>query len=93
MFPLGCGICRSEKLELIERNRAVQQVIDEDNLPEAYIYTKLNKVDHYFDDNFDDYYEEDDDDYYDYMYMFVDREEYDDMMWHIAMWEEYLEEE
>ena len=91
MFPLGCGICRSEKLELIEKNRAVQQVIDEDNLPEAYIYTKLNKVDHYFDDNFDDYFEEDYDPYYDFWYM--DRDEYDDMMWHIALWEEYLEEE
>ena len=37
VFPLGCGICRSEKLELLERNRAVQEVIDVDNLPEAFI--------------------------------------------------------
>ena len=50
VFPIGCGICRTEKLELIERNKAVQQVINVDNLPEAYIYTYQN---------FDNYYSED----------------------------------
>lgn len=33
VFPLGCGICRSEKLELLQKNRGVQQIVNEDNLP------------------------------------------------------------
>ena len=37
MFPLGCGIRRSEKLEILQ-NRDVQQVVEADSLPEAYIY-------------------------------------------------------
>ena len=32
VFPLGCGICRSEKLEILQ-NRDVKQVVDEANLP------------------------------------------------------------
>ena len=49
VFPLGCGICRSEKLDLL-KNRGVQQVIDADNLPKAYIYKKLNNFDGYGDE-------------------------------------------
>lgn len=49
VFPLGCGICRSEKLELLQ-NRDVQQVVDADNLPKAYIYKKLNNFDGYGDE-------------------------------------------
>ena len=33
VFPLGCGICRSEKLELLQKNRDVQQIVNTDNLP------------------------------------------------------------
>ena len=33
VFPLGCGICRSEKLELLQKNRDVQQIVSIDNLP------------------------------------------------------------
>ena len=33
VFPLGCGICRSEKLEILKKNRDVQQIVNEDNLP------------------------------------------------------------
>ena len=36
VFPLGCGICRSEKLEILQ-NRDVQQVVSEDNLPKHYV--------------------------------------------------------
>ena len=66
VFPLGCGICRSEKLDLLERNRAVQQVIDVDNLPEAYIYKQHNYIDNY-EDEMDEYdpIEDEYDDYYD----------------------------
>lgn len=38
-FCLGCGICRSEKMHLIE-DREIKQVVSRknDNLPKAYIY-------------------------------------------------------
>ena len=36
-FSLGCGLCRSEKLALLE-NKEIQQVVSADNLPKAYIY-------------------------------------------------------
>lgn len=36
VFPLGCGICRSEKLEILA-NRDVRQVITTENLPKAWI--------------------------------------------------------
>ena len=32
VFPLGCGICRSEKLEILQ-NRDVQQVVSADKVP------------------------------------------------------------
>ena len=35
VFPLGCGICRSEKLEILE-NKQFRQVIDESNMPKTY---------------------------------------------------------
>ena len=37
VFPLGCGICRSEKMEMLQQ-RDVHQVISAENLPKAYIY-------------------------------------------------------
>ena len=40
VFPLGCGICRSEKLEILQ-NRDVQQVVTEDNLPKHYVPDRL----------------------------------------------------
>lgn len=36
VFPLGCGICRSEKVERLA-NSDVHQVIYTDNLPKAWI--------------------------------------------------------
>ena len=41
VFPLGCGICRSEKLEILT-NRAVQQVVTDDNLPKPFFREDLN---------------------------------------------------
>ncbi len=35
VFPLGCGICRSEKLEILEKKQ-FRQVIDESNMPKTY---------------------------------------------------------
>jgi len=37
VYPLGCGICRSEKLEILQ-NRDIQQVSTEENLPKPYLY-------------------------------------------------------
>ena len=36
VFPLGCGVCRSEKTDLL-KNRDVQQVISADTIPKALI--------------------------------------------------------
>ena len=36
VFPLGCGICRSEKLELLANKDIRQVVVDEQNLPKFY---------------------------------------------------------
>ena len=37
VYPLGCGICRSEKLKLLQ-NRDIKQVTTEKNMPKAYLY-------------------------------------------------------
>ena len=37
VYPLGCGICRSEKLEKL-KNSEIKQVVYEENLPKAYLY-------------------------------------------------------
>ncbi len=46
VFPLGCGICRSEKLEILEK-KEFRQVIDETNVPKTYRkrYEKEDKID------------------------------------------------
>ena len=45
VFPLGCGICRSEKMEILEKNKGVRQVVTAENMPKAYIYKRLNYID------------------------------------------------
>ena len=45
VFPLGCGICRSEKMEILERNKNVRQVVTAENIPKAFIYKRLNYID------------------------------------------------
>ena len=37
VFPLGCGICRSEKLSILANNNDFKQAVQEDNLPKAWI--------------------------------------------------------
>ena len=46
VFPLGCGICRSEKLEILEK-KEFRQVIDESNIPKTYRkrFEKEDKID------------------------------------------------
>ena len=41
VFPLGCGICRSEKLEILQ-NREIRQVVDADNLPKHHVPERCN---------------------------------------------------
>ena len=55
VFPLGCGICRSEKMELL-KNRDVQQVISAENQPKALIgyFNRLEYGDEYGEEEFDD---------------------------------------
>ena len=53
VFPLGCGICRSEKLEKL-KNCTIKQVVDAENLPKAFIYKKLNWVDDDYGDEYGD---------------------------------------
>ena len=42
VFPLGCGICRSEKLEIL-RKRDVRQVVSADNMPKAWIKPEFKR--------------------------------------------------
>ena len=55
VFPLGCGICRSEKMELL-KNRDVQQVISAENQPKALIgyYNRIEYGDEYGEENEED---------------------------------------
>ena len=42
VFPLGCGICRSEKLEILQQ-RDVRQVVSSDNMPKAWIKPEFKR--------------------------------------------------
>ena len=45
VFPLGCGICRSEKLEVVEKYNKLNNGFDEDvEKPKAWIYTGKEQV-------------------------------------------------
>ena len=47
VFPLGGGICCSQKLELLQKYRGVQQIVKTDNLPKFWNYQdqpKKNRV-------------------------------------------------
>jgi len=42
VFPLGCGICRSERLEVLQK-RNVRQAVTSENVPKAWLYQNRNK--------------------------------------------------
>merc|ERR1712127_1151402 len=43
VFPLGCGICRSENLEKLQKANATKQIaFKAEDLPKAYIYNRPN---------------------------------------------------
>ena len=46
VFPLGCGICRSEKLEKLEKfkNSEIKQFIYSEDRPKAWLYHEQKKL-------------------------------------------------
>ena len=47
VFPLGCGICRSEKVQIL-KNTGIKQVVTEENMPKALIGKFNYDVDSYY---------------------------------------------
>lgn len=60
VFPLGCGICRSEKLEILQ-NRAVQQVVTAENMPKPHFQRFNYDIDSAYGDEYGPEKEEEDD--------------------------------